>query len=152
MRTKRINEVVREEDKEKSLIFDEGFPERVLKTSFLLSLIVITYSLSYMSFVITLSIAIGCFTSLILCKVLWWTIQHALKYKRPEIKRFFLKVSIIKYFLTGGMLCSVCLFLEINPVAMAFGLGIVVVVIVMKIGSKLLVNYLNRSINVPLER
>lgn len=140
------------EDAEKSLLFDEGFPERVLRTSFLLSLIVIAYSLSYMSLKITLSVAMGCFTSIALCKVLWWTLQHALKYKRSEIKKFFLKVSILKYFLVGVILFSLCFFLEVDTVAMAFGLGVVVMVIIMKIGSKLLVNYLNRSIKVPVER
>lgn len=144
--------MVKEEDSEKSLLFDEGFPERVLMTSFLLSLIVIAYSLSYMSLKMTLSIAMGCFTSLVLCKVLWWTIQHALKHKRPEIKKFFLKVSILKYSLIGVILFSVCFFLEVDPIAMALGLGVVVVIIIMKIGSKLLVDYLNKSIKVPLER
>ena len=44
------------------------------------------------------------------------------------------------------MLLSACLFLEINVAAMALGLSMVVAVIVMKVGSKLLVNYMNVTI------
>ena len=39
-----------------------------------------------------------------------------------------------------------CLFLEINAAAMSLGLSIVVAVIIMKVGSRLFVNYLNRSL------
>ena len=138
--------------KEKPLLcFDEGFPDRVLKTSFFLSLIIIAYSLSYMSLMLTLSVSIGCFISLILYKTTWWTIQHAVQYKSTGIKGFFLKISILKYFVVSAMLLSACLFLDINVAAMALGLGIVVAVIILKVGSRLLVNYLNRSIKVPFK-
>lgn len=130
------------------MLFDEGFPDRVLQMSLSLSLIAIAYSLSYMSFTLTLSIAIGSFASLVSCKVLWWTIQHGLRHERVEIKKFFLKASILKYSVVGGILFFVCVFLEINAIAMAVGLGIVVAVIVMKVGSKLLVDFLNKSIKV----
>lgn len=137
------------EDKEKSLLFfDEGFPDRVLKTSLFLSLIIVICSLSSMSLMITVSVAIGCFVSLVLYKVLWWTIQHAIRYKRSEIKKFFLKISIVKYFFVSALLLSTCLFLELNVIALMLGLSIVIAVIILKIGSKLLVNYMNRSIKV----
>lgn len=140
------------EDKEKSLLFfDEGFPDRVLKTSFFLSLIIVICSLSYMSLMITVSVAIGCFVSLILYKILWWTIQHAIQHKRSEIKKFFLKISIVKYFIVGAILLSICLFLEVNIIALMLGLSIVIAVIILKIGSKLLVNYMNRSIKVSFK-
>lgn len=134
-------------DKEKYLLcFDEGFPERVLKTSFFLSLIIVAYSLCYMSVMLTVSVTIGCFISLVLYKTLWWTIQHGVQNKRSEIKGFFLKISIVKYFVLGLMLLLACLFLDINVAAMAIGLGIVLAVIIAKVGSRLLVNYLNRSV------
>ena len=137
------------EDREKSLLcFDEGFPARVLKTSYLLSLIVIACSLSYMSLMLTASIAIGCFISLILYKTTWWTIEYSTKYKRGKIKGFFLKVSFLKYFVVGAMLLSACLLLEINVAALALGLGIVVAVIILKVGSRLFVNYMNRAVKV----
>ena len=136
-------------DKESSSLFDESFPDRVLKTSVLLSLIIIAGSLSYMSFMLTASIAIGCFISIALFKTTWWTILHAGRHKREKIKGFFLKISFLKYFIIGAMLLSACLFLEINVAAMSLGLSIVVAVIVMKVGSRLFVNYLNRSIKVP---
>ena len=44
------------------------------------------------------------------------------------------------------MLLSACLFLEINAAAMALGLSIVVAVIVMKVGSRLFVNYMNKAV------
>jgi len=131
------------------LLFDEGFPDRVFKTSLYLSIIAIACSLSYMSFMLTFSVAIGSFLSLVLCRVMWWTIQHGLQYKRTEIKKFFLKVSILKYFVVGGILFLVCVFLEINATAMAVGFGIVLAVMIMKIGGKLLVNFMNRSIKSP---
>ncbi|MFN3531529.1 MAG: hypothetical protein ACK41Q_03310 [Candidatus Brocadia sp.] len=131
-----------------SSLFDENFPDRVLKTSVMLSLIIIAGSLSYMSFVLTTSIAIGCFISISLFKTTWWTIQYAVRHERVEIKKFFLKASIVKYSIVGGILFFVCVFLEINAIAMAVGVGIVVAVIVMKVGSKLLVDFLNKSIKV----
>lgn len=141
------------DDREKPLLFlDKDFPDRVIKTSFFLSLMAIVCSLSYKSFSLTLSVTIGCFISLILYKTLWWTIQHATQYKRTDIKVFFLKISLLKYFVVGTMLFLACLFLEVNIVAMALGLGIVLAVVVMKIGSRVLVTYLNRSIKVPFEK
>src|SRR4030067_1765923 len=135
-------------DKAPSSLFDESFPDRVLKTSVLLSLIIIASSLSYMSFVLTTSIAVGCFISICLFKTTWWAIQYAVRHKREKIKGFFLKISFLKYFIIGTMLLSACLFLDINAAAMSLGLSIVVAVIVMKVGSRLFVNYLNRSIQV----
>src|SRR3990172_4927280 len=135
------------DDKEKSVVFlDDGFPDRVLKTSVMLSLIIIAGSLSYMSFMLTASIAIGCFISIALFKTTWWTILHAVRHKREKIKGFFLKISFLKYFIIGTMLLFACLFLEINVAAMSLGLSMVVAVIIMKVGSRLFVNYLNRSV------
>src|SRR3989339_1481101 len=135
------------DDKEKAVLFpDDGFPDRVIKTSVLLSLIIIAGSLSYMSFVLTTSIAIGCFISIALLKTTWWAIQYAVRHKREKIKGFFLKISFLKYFTIGSMLLSTCLFLEINAAAMSLGLSIVVAVIVMKVGSRLFVNYMNVAI------
>lgn len=130
------------------LSLDDRFPDRVLKTSFYLSILTIVCSLSCMSLIGAASIAVGCCISLILYKMLWWTIQYAVQHKRSEIKGFFLKVSMVKYFIVGAMLFSVCLFLEVNVVALTLGLSIVLIVLVMKIGSKLLVNYMNKSIKV----
>ena len=132
-------------------LFDESFPDRVIKTSVLLSLIIIAGSLSYMSFVLTTSIAIGCFISIALLKTTWWAIQYAVRHKREKIKGFFLKISFLKYFIIGAMLLSACFFLEINVAAISLGLSIVVAVIVMKVGGRLFVNYLNRSVKVPSE-
>ena len=138
-------------NKEPSSLFDESFPDRVIKTSVLLSLIIIAGSLSYTSFVLTTSIAIGCFISIALLKTTWWAIQYAVRHKREKIKGFFLKISFLKYFIIGSMLLSACLFLEINAAAMSLGLSIVVAVIVMKVGSRLFVNYMNRSVKVSLK-
>ena len=132
-----------------SLLFDEVFPERVLKTSVLLSLIVIAGSLPYMSFVLTTSIAIGCFISITLFKTTWWTIRHATQNNKSKIKWFFLKISLLKYFIIGSLLLSACFFLEINVVAMSLGLGMVVAVIVLKVGGTALVNFMNKSVKMP---
>lgn len=130
------------------LSLDAGFPDRVLKTSFYLSLIAIVGSLSYMSFMGTVSIAAGCCISLILYKMLWWTVQYAVRHKRSEIKGFFLKVSLLKYGIVGVMLLSVCLFLDVHVVALTLGLSVVLIVLVLKIGSRILVHYMNKSIKV----
>jgi len=135
------------DDKEKAVLFpDDGFPDRVIKTSVLLSLIIIAGSLSYMSFVLTTSIAIGCFISIALLKTTWWTIQYAVRHRGEKIKGFFLSISFLKYFIIGSMLLSACLFLEINVAAMSLGLSIVVAVIIMKVGSRLFVNFMNVTI------
>ncbi|KKO18466.1 MAG: hypothetical protein L3J18_01025 [Candidatus Brocadia sp.] len=125
---------------------DAGFPDRVLSTSFYLSLITIVGSLSYMSFMGTVSIAVGCGISLLLYKMLWWAVQYAVRHKRSEIKGFFLKVSLVKYGIVGVMLLSVCLFLDVHIVALALGLSMVLIVLVLKIVSRILVNYMNKSI------
>src|SRR3990167_1506023 len=104
-------------DKAPSSLFYENFPDRGIKTSVLLSLIIIAGSLSYMSFVLTTSLAIGCFISIALFKTTWWAIQYAVRHKRGKIKGFFLKISFLKYFIIGTMLLSACLFLEINVAA-----------------------------------
>ena len=141
------------DDKEKSLLcFDEGFPDRVLRTSFYLSLIIIAYSLSYMSVMLTVSVSIGCFISLAVYKALWWAIQHGVRNKRAEIKGFFLKISLVKYGVVGVMLFVACLLLDINVTALAIGLGIVLAVIVMKVGSRILVHYLNRTVRAQSSR
>jgi hypothetical protein len=132
-----------------SLLFDEVFPERVFKTSVLLSLIIVAGSLSYMSFVLTTSLAIGCFISIALCKTTWWTIRHATQNNKSKIKGFFLKISLLKYFIIGSLLLSACIFLEINIVAMSLGLGMVVAVIVLKTGGTALVNFMNKSVKMP---
>src|SRR3990167_11049674 len=106
-------------DKAPSSFFDENFPDRVIKTSVLLSLIIIAGSLSYMSFVLTTSLAIGCFISIALFKTTWWTIRHATQNNKSKIKWFFLKISLLKYFIIGSLLLSACFFLEINVVAMS---------------------------------
>ncbi len=131
-----------------SFIIDEGFPDRVLKTSLFLALILIMCSVSYMSFMLSVSLAIGCFISIVLFKTTWWAIQHAVQHKRSKIKGFFLKISFLKYFILGAILLSARLFLEINIFAMALGLGIVVAVVILKIVGRLLVNYMNKSIKV----
>ncbi|MCF6157449.1 MAG: hypothetical protein E3K32_02520 [wastewater metagenome] len=144
------------EDKEKLLLsLDSGFPDRVLKTSFFLSLLMIICSLSSVSLISTLSLAIGCFISLGFYKTLWWTIQRAISYRgenqKPKIQRFFLKIGLLKYFTMGAILLSSCLFLDINIIATALGLGIVIIVMMMKIGSKLIVGYVNRAVKVPFK-
>lgn len=142
------------EDKEKSILsLDNGFPERVFRMSFFLSLLAVVCSLSSASFMCTVSIAIGCFISIMVYKILWWTIQQAVLQKSEDkkwkIKKLFLKVSLLKYFAVGAILLSACLLLDINVIAMALGLSVVLAVIILKIASKLLVNYLNRSVKVP---
>lgn len=145
--------VIDNRDKEKPLFsLDEGFPDRVFKMSFLLSLVLIVCSLSFMSNMLSVSLAIGCFISIVLFKTSWWIIQYAVQVKRSKIKSVFLKMSILKYFVIGAMLLSVCLFLEVNVYAMALGLGIVVAVIIMKVGSRLFVNYMNRLVKVPFKK
>jgi len=133
-------------------LFDEGFPDRVLQMSFYVSLVVIACSLSYQSFTITLSVSIGCFMSLVLLKVTWWAIRHAVQYKQSRIKGFILKINIIKYFALGACLLSACVFWDINAVALAIGLGIVLMIIILKVTGKLLVNYMNKTIKVPYEK
>ncbi|OOP56117.1 MAG: hypothetical protein AYP45_10885 [Candidatus Brocadia carolinensis] len=141
------------ENKRKDFLsLDAGFPDRVLKTSFYLSVITILASLSYMTVMVTVSFAVGCCISLILYKMLWWTVQHAVQNKRSEIKSFFLKVSLAKYGIVGVILLSVCLILEVQIVALALGLSMVLIVLIMKIVSRILVNFMNTSIKVSSQK
>ncbi|MBM4053685.1 MAG: hypothetical protein FJ264_03210 [Planctomycetes bacterium] len=139
-------------EKNNTLLLDEGFPERVLQMSFYLSLIIIACSLSYMSAKLTVSVAIGCFISLLLFKMSWWGIRYGVDKKRSQIKGFFLKVSIVKYFIAGGILFFACVFLDVNAVAMFIGLSIVMAVIMLKIVGSLLVGQLNKTVKLPSER
>ena len=72
--------------------------------------------------------------------------RRVYEHKNNIVKGFFLSISFLKYFIIGSMLLSACLFLEINAAAMSLGLSIVVAVIVMKVGSRLFVNYMNVTI------
>lgn len=130
------------------LSLDDRFPDRALKMSFYVSLMIVFCSLSYLPLMGTVSVAVGCCISLILYKMLWWTVRYAVQHKRSEIKGFFLKVSLAKYGIVGAMLLSTCLCLEVNVIALALGLSVVLIVIVAKIGSKLLVDYMNASVKV----
>lgn len=138
-----------EDEKEAFELFDEGFPDRALKTSFYLSLVLIACSLSYQSVMLTVSLALGCFISLTLCSVLWLTIRRSLRRDKSEIKSIFLRDSIVKYVFVGVVLLMSCLFMDINVAAMAVGLGIVVAVIMTKAASRLLVSYMNRAVKSP---
>lgn len=140
-----------QDEKTDTLSLDEGFPGRVFQMSFYLSLIIIAGSLSYMSAKLTLSVAIGCFISLLLFKMSWWGIRFGVEKKREQIKGFILKVSIAKYFIAGGMLFSACVFLEVNIIALFIGLSMVIAVIILKILGSLFVRQLNNRVKFPYE-
>ncbi|MCF6149136.1 MAG: hypothetical protein E3K37_10810 [Candidatus Kuenenia sp.] len=133
------------------LALDEGFPDRVFRMSFYLSLIIIVCSLSYMSTKLTISVATGCFISLLLFQMSWWGIRYGVQKKRPQIKGFFLQFSMIKYFIVGGILFSACVFLELNVIAMFAGLSIVLAVIILKVLGNVLVGQLNKTVKFPSE-
>lgn len=71
-----------QDEKTDTLSLDEGFPGRVFQMSFYLSLIIIAGSFSYMSAKLTLSVAIGCFISLLLFKMSWWGIRFGVEKKK----------------------------------------------------------------------
>ncbi len=127
---------------------DEGFPGRVFYTSLVLAVLMVLGSTSLQSFPLTLSLALGSGTSLVLSSVLWWTILRMSSRDKEGAKRFFLWASLLKYLSLVGVLYLVFHYLQVVPIAFLAGIGLVPMVIVLKLAGMVLVSYLKDSVSV----
>ncbi|MEE8185515.1 MAG: ATP synthase subunit I [Thermodesulfobacteriota bacterium] len=125
------------------LIVDDGFLQRVQKTSLLLSLFVIISSLAYWDSSITLGLILGAFISLTFFGILCWTINRLFKLDSKKRGFFAIKITLLKFPLLAIVLYYALSYISINPLALIVGIGIVQVVIILKIFGILLVNYMN---------
>ncbi|MEE9583963.1 MAG: ATP synthase subunit I [Candidatus Brocadiales bacterium] len=132
----------------KEFYLDEGFPGRVFYTSLVLAVLTVLGSTSLQSFPLTLSLALGSGTSLVLSRVLWWTILRMSSRDKEGAKRFFLCASLLKYLFLIGVLYLVFRYLQVVPIAFLAGIGLVPMVIVLKLAGMVLVSYLKESVSV----
>ncbi len=132
----------------KEFHLDEGFPRRVFNTSLVLAVVMVLCSTSLQSFPLTLSLALGSGTSVVLGGILWWTILRLSSRDREGAKRFFLWVSILKYISLVGVFYLIFNYLPIVPEAFLAGIGLVPMVIVLKLAGMVLVSYLKGSVRV----
>ncbi len=129
----------------RSIIVDDAFIQRVYKTSLLLSLFIIIFSLSYRDSAITLGLLMGVSISLIFFKLLCWTVNKFFSSKLHMKKMVFfaVKITLLKLPLLGVILYYALRYIKINPLALIVGIGIVQAVMVLKVAGMLLVNYMN---------
>jgi len=127
------------------MIVDDGFIQRVHKTSLWLSLFIIILSLSYRDSAITLGLILGVSISLTFFKLLCWTVNRFFSSKLQMRKRAFfaIKITLLKFPLLGVLLYYVLRYININPLALIVGIGIVQAVMVLKVVGILFVNYTN---------
>ncbi len=127
------------------IIVDDGFIQRVHKTSLLLSLFIIILSLSYRDSAITLGLLLGVSISLTFFELLRWTVNKffisKLHWKKSAF--FAIKITLLKFPLLGVILYYVLKYININPLALIVGIGIVQAVMVLKVVGILFVNYMN---------
>jgi hypothetical protein len=125
------------------LIIDDGFLQRVHKTSLLLSLFIIISSLVYWDSSITLGLILGASIGLTFFGILCWTVNRFSKLDSKKRVFFAIKITLLKFPLLGVVLYYAFSYISINPLALIAGIGIVQAVIILKIVGILLVNYMN---------
>lgn len=129
--------------KAKMLIPEEGFPQRVFYTSLFLMAIVALVSPSFTSFEVCSSLLAGSAISLGLCNLQWRTVQWFLSGGGQDRRRFFQRVTLLKYFLLCVLFYIALVYLRMNVVAFTIGISLVPLVITAKMAGIMLVNYLN---------
>lgn len=130
------------------LVIDDGFLQRVFKTSLMFSLFIVISSLVYEDSSITLGLAIGAFISLTFFAILRWTIDRFFKLDNKKRVFFAVKITLLKFPLLGIILYYAFRHITINPLALIAGIGIVQAVMVLKVVGILLVNYMNSLVKV----
>ncbi|UCD56122.1 MAG: ATP synthase subunit I [Candidatus Hydrogenedentota bacterium] len=125
------------------LSIDAGFPDRVFRTGLIFSTIVVICSLFSMPLPVTVGLALGMAISLSLFKLLCWTIGRLFVKEKRKSAGFLFAVSLVKYPLIVAVLYYSLRYLEINVFALAAGLSIAYVVMVLKVVGMALVNYMN---------
>lgn len=125
------------------LIIDDGFLQRVSKTSLLVSLFIIISSLAYWDSSITLGLILGAFIGLTFFGILCWTVNRFFKLDSKKRVFFAIKITLLKFPLLCIVLYYVLGYISINSFALIAGIGIVQAVMILKIVGILLLNYMN---------
>jgi len=131
---------------------DAGFPKRVFKTSIILSVIFLVYSLFFYSMPVTLGLLIGEVISICSLKVLLRTINaffvvDKIVAKSGSVKKIVTLIGSVKFLFFGALLFFVFKYLTVNIIALFVGVSIVQIVIFFKILGLLFVNHLDESDN-----
>ncbi|MGR3219310.1 MAG: ATP synthase subunit I [Candidatus Anammoxibacter sp.] len=140
----------------KFLYLDNDFPRRVFKASMVLSVVLTVFSVAFWSLEITCGLFVGMVISIGLMRLLWWMISVVfpvivkadIKNKEKKVKLSLICFSLVKYCLISAGLFYVLRYVHVNLIAFFIGISFVQLVMVSKILSILLVNYLNKSITV----
>jgi len=145
---------------DKFLFLDNNFPKRVFKTSIILSLILAFVSISFWSFEITAGLSIGMGISFGLMRLLWWLtsvvfpeiIKSNVKNKEKKVKFNLIFFNLVKYILISVGLFYILRYIPLDIFAFLIGISFVQLVMVSKISSVFLVNYINKTIKVDVKK
>jgi hypothetical protein len=127
------------------LTIDKDFPQRVFKTSMVLSAIITLLLLMWGQWPITLGFMIGAAISILFFKILWWTVDQIFKRSGKKPLYFALKIFLIKFPLLGITLYYLFMNVDINPFALVGGIIIVQVVMFLKAIGVAIVNSMRKS-------
>ncbi len=125
------------------LKIDAGFPDRVFRTGVIFSVVIVICSLFSMPTPITVGLALGAAISLSLFKLLCWTISRLFVKEKRKSTGFLVAIGFVKYPVIVAVLYYSLRYLEINVFALAAGLSIAYIVMVLKVVGMALVNYMN---------
>lgn len=129
----------------KNLKIDEGFPKRVLKTSLILTGLIILVSISQWPLEVTTGFIIGAGISLILFIILCGSVKYLLHPDSKREKLFFGIAFIFKFFALLIALFLTFKYLSFSYLAFLIGIGLVQLVIFLKLVGIVMVNYMNRT-------
>ncbi|HHT9153939.1 MAG TPA: ATP synthase subunit I [Candidatus Hypogeohydataceae bacterium YC40] len=128
------------------IILDEGFPYRVYYTSLFIIAIMALGSASFQSFEVPSSLLAGSALSLGLCKLQWWTVRRFFLKGHHGRQKFFLRVTLLKYFLLCVFFYITFCYLQLHVIAFLVGISLVPAVVTFKMAGIVLVNYLNSPV------
>ncbi|MGR3179603.1 MAG: ATP synthase subunit I [Candidatus Anammoxibacter sp.] len=145
---------------DKFLFLDNDFPRRVFKMSVILSVILALFSVSFWSFEITCGLVAGMAISFGLMRMLWWLtsvifpliVKSETKNREKKVKYSLIFFNLVKYLLISVVLFCLLRYVPINLYAFVIGISFVQMVMVSKILSVMLVNYLNKTIKVDVKK
>lgn len=128
-----------------NLKIDEDFPERVIRTSLILTGFIFFISLAKWSFEITAGFGIGAVISLLFFIILRYSVKCFLNPDEKGGKIFFGIAFLLKFTALILSLFLIIKYLSINFLALMVGIGLVQVVLLLKVIGIVIVNYMNQN-------
>lgn len=133
---------------------DKEFPKRVIRTTIILSIFLIICSTSFLALDIILGLTIGVAINIGFIYLLCWMTSNVIpsiinsesNNKDKMVKRTFMIISFLKYGFLIIALFFVFRCVPINLIAFFIGISVAQIVIIFKLLSITVLNYLNRRL------